>query len=78
MDRLLRALMARAWRRGRAGEPVWLAVAVGVWLVRRARNAAPEVLWEGRVSPGQRLIVTTSAPGSAPAAAGGSASSDQG
>jgi hypothetical protein len=47
-----------------AGEPIWLAVALGVWLVRRARRPRPEVIWEGRVSPGQRLIVTTSDPAS--------------
>jgi len=45
-----------------AGEPIWLAVALGFWLVRRVRNAGPEVIWEGRVSPGQRLVVTTKDP----------------
>jgi hypothetical protein len=62
MDRLLRSLATRALRRGMAGEPIWLAVAIGVWLVRRARRAGPEVIWEGRVEPGQRLVVTTSEP----------------
>ncbi len=64
MDRLLRTLASRSLRRGMAGEPIWLAVALGVWLVRRARNAGPEVIWEGRVSPGQRLVVTTTDPAS--------------
>jgi hypothetical protein len=64
MDRLLRSLATRALRRGMAGEPIWLAVAIGVWLVRRARRAGPEVIWEGRVEPGQRLVVTTSDPAS--------------
>ena len=64
MDRLLRTLASRSLKRGLAGEPIWLAVAVGVWLVRRARRAGPEVIWEGRVSPGQRLIVTTTDPAS--------------
>jgi hypothetical protein len=57
-------------KRGLAGEPIWLAVAVGAWLVRRARKAGPDVVWEGRVSPGQRLIVTTSEAGSPPSAGG--------
>ena len=59
MDRLLRTLVSRSLRRGLAGEPIWLAVAAGVWLVRRARKSEPEVIWQGRVSPGQRLTVTT-------------------
>jgi hypothetical protein len=71
VDRLLRTLVSRALRRGLAGEPIWLAVAVGVWMVRRARKAGPEVIWKGRVLPGQRLTVTTSDPGS-------SAGSDKG
>ena len=62
MDRLLRTLVSRSFKRGLAGEPIWLAVALGVWLVRRARKSGPEVIWEGRVSPGQRLVVTTSDP----------------
>jgi hypothetical protein len=62
VDRLLRTLVTRALRRGVAGEPIWLAVAVGAWLIRRGRNAGPEVIWKGRVSPGQRLTVTTTDP----------------
>jgi len=65
VDRLLRALGSRSLRRGMAGEPIWLAVAVGLWLIRRGRRAGAEVVWEGRVSPGQRLIVTTTDPGAA-------------
>jgi hypothetical protein len=64
VDRLLRTLVTRSLRRGLAGEPIWLAVAVGVWLVRRARKAGPEVIWERRVSPGQRLTVITTEPAS--------------
>jgi len=60
VDRLLRSLVTRSLRRGLAGEPIWLAVAVGAWLIRRARKSGPEVIWQGRVSPGQRLVVTTS------------------
>jgi hypothetical protein len=66
VDRLLRTLVSRSLKRGLAGEPIWLVVAVGVWLVRRARKAGPEVIWEGRVAPGQRLVVTTTDPAPAP------------
>jgi len=62
VDRILRTFVSRSLRRGMAGEPIWLAVALGFWLVRRVRNAGPEVIWEGRVSPGQRLVVTTKDP----------------
>ena len=73
MDRILRTLVTRSFKRGMAGEPIWLAVAVGAWLVRRARRAGPEVIWQGRVSPGQRLVVTTTDPFSSdPAPSGGS------
>lgn len=58
MDRLLRTLGTRALRRGLGGEPVWLAVAVAAWLVRRGRRAEPKVVWHGRISPGQRLVLT--------------------
>jgi hypothetical protein len=67
VDRLLRTLASRSLRRGLAGEPVFLALAIGVWLVRRARKAGPEIIWSGPVRPGQRLTVTTTDP-----AAGGS------
>jgi hypothetical protein len=70
VDRLLRTLVTRSLRRGLAGEPIWLAVALGVWLVRRARRSGPELIWEGRVAPGQRLIVTTTDP-AAPGSSGG-------
>ena len=68
MDRLLRSLVTRALRRGVAGEPIWLAVALGAWMVRRARRSKSELVWQGRVEPGQRLVVTTidpAAPGGA-------------
>lgn len=71
MDRILRTIATRSLKRGMAGEPIWLAVAVGIWLVRRARRAGPEVIWEGRVSPGQRLVVTTTEPASTDSASPG-------
>jgi len=63
VDRILSSVITRALRRGMAGEPAWLAVGVAVWLVRRARRRPPAVVWSGRVSPGDRLLITTSGPG---------------
>jgi hypothetical protein len=57
MDRLLRMLVTRAVRRGRAGEPIWLAVAGAAWLVRRGLKSRDQVAWSGRVEPGQRLVI---------------------
>ena len=58
MDRLLRSLVSRGLRRGLGGEPWWLLLAVAAWLVRRARQRGPEVVWSGRVKAGERLVVT--------------------
>ncbi|MDE3085190.1 MAG: hypothetical protein KGJ77_00360 [Acidobacteriota bacterium] len=58
MDRLLRSLVSRGLRRGFAGEPWWLALAVAAWLVRRARQRGPEVVWSGRIAAGERLVVS--------------------
>jgi hypothetical protein len=57
MDRVLRVLVTRAVRRGRAGEPIWLAVAAAAWLVRRTLKNRGQVAWSGRVEPGQRLVI---------------------
>ena len=62
MDRLLRTVGSRALRRGMNGDPIWLAAGVALWLVRRARQKGPEVIWSGKVSPGQRLTIVTSDP----------------
>lgn len=51
-------LVSRAGRRGFAGDPVWLAVAVAAWLVQRSRRTQP-VVWRGRLAPGQRLVITS-------------------
>ena len=65
IDRLLRQLISTGRRRGRGGEPVWIAVAMAAWLVRRARNSEPKVVWSGRVAPGERITVSTFGPGEA-------------
>lgn len=62
MDSLLSKVVSRALRRGLAGEPVWLAVGVAAWFVRRARNRGPDVVWSGRLEPGQRLVVVSRGP----------------
>ena len=60
MDRLLGLLVTWAKRRGRAGEPIWLAVAGAAWLVRRSRRRHDDVVWSGKLRPGQRLEVAVS------------------
>ncbi|HZU79857.1 MAG TPA: hypothetical protein VE991_08065 [Acidimicrobiales bacterium] len=62
MDGILGWLTTRAWRRGRGGEPVWLAVAAAAWLVRRTLRDRDAVVWRGEVAPGESLTVTTVAP----------------
>jgi hypothetical protein len=57
VDRILGFLVARAMRRGRGGEPIWLAVAGAAWMVRRTLKRRDKVAWSGRVEPGQRLVI---------------------
>lgn len=66
MDRLLARLVSRAVRRGLAGEPLWLVVGVAAWLVRRARNRGPDVVWSGTLTPGERLVITSRGPEAGP------------
>jgi hypothetical protein len=58
MDRLLGRLLSHGMRRGLAGQPAWLALALAVWLVRRARRRGPTVVWRGRLTSGERLHIT--------------------
>ncbi|HUC36275.1 MAG TPA: hypothetical protein VMR97_04045 [Acidimicrobiales bacterium] len=62
MDRLLGTLVTRAFRRGLRGEPLWLAVAAGAWLVRRARQQPAQPVWSGRIGPGDRLVIEATNP----------------
>lgn len=62
IDRALGGLIGVGRRRGRA-EPVWVAVAAAAFLVRRARRQRDDVVWSGRVAPGERLLITTRGPG---------------
>ena len=72
MDRILRVLVTRAMQRGRAGEPIWLAVAGAAWLVRRSLKNRDPVAWSGRVHPGERLVISVGdAATPAPSSSGG-------
>ena len=64
MDRLLALLLTRARQLGTRGDPRWLAVAVALWAVRRARRPAVTV-WRGQLRPGERLVISSFTPGSA-------------
>jgi hypothetical protein len=57
VDRILGFLVSRAMRRGRGGEPIWLAVAGAAWMVRCTLKSRDKVAWSGRVEPGQRLVI---------------------
>jgi hypothetical protein len=72
LDRILGVLVSRAVRRGRAGEPIWLAVAAAAWLVRRSLKSRDQVAWSGRVKPGERVVIAVGDAGTpAPSSSGG-------
>jgi hypothetical protein len=71
VDRLLGVLVSRAMRRGRGGEPLWLAVAATAWMVRRTLKSRDKVAWSGRLQPGERLEIAVADPGAPPSAATG-------
>jgi hypothetical protein len=58
VDRLLAALVSRSFRRALRGEPVWLAVALGAWMLRRARRRGTGTVWSGSVGTGEALAIT--------------------
>jgi len=68
IERLLKAVTSRSLRRGLAGDPLWLAVGVAGWLFQRARRRGPQVVWSGRLEPGERLVLTSTVPGAGQAA----------
>ncbi|MHB1504299.1 MAG: hypothetical protein ACYCTL_09505 [Acidimicrobiales bacterium] len=77
MKRLVDALRSRAFRRGVAGDPVWLGAAVMLWLVARARRSDSEIVWSGKLDPGEALTVLVESParrGSTTDTAGGEVS----
>lgn len=63
-DRALGQIARRGVRRGLAGEPLWLALGIGAWLLARERNQRSGLVWSGRLDPGDRLVIESTARGS--------------
>jgi hypothetical protein len=57
-DRLLGKLVSRSFRRGVAGEPVFLVLGVAAWLVARSRNRERPVVWSGTLKEGEKIVLT--------------------
>ena len=58
-DRLLGRLVSRSFRRGLAGEPVFLVLGAAAWLVVRSRNKDRPVVWSGTLKEGEQLVLTS-------------------
>lgn len=58
IDRLLGRLVSRSFRRGLAGEPVFLVLGAAAWLVVRSRNKERPVVWSGTLNEGDKLVLT--------------------
>ncbi|MFZ0664949.1 MAG: hypothetical protein WAM97_04285 [Acidimicrobiales bacterium] len=63
VDKALKTLVTRSFRRGWAGEPIWIAVGVAAWLVTRSRRKDSPVVWSGPLQVGDRLVITSRGPG---------------
>lgn len=63
IDKQLARLVSRSFRRGLAGEPVWLAVGAVAWLVVRSRRKDKPIVWSGTLDEGQQLVITSRGPG---------------
>ncbi|MDA8184351.1 MAG: hypothetical protein ACYCUF_08885 [Acidimicrobiales bacterium] len=59
VDRLLGTVVRRGFRRGFAGDPVFLVVGACAWMVLRARRRPAAVVWQGRLEPGESLLVSS-------------------
>ncbi len=57
-DRLLSKLVSRSFRRGLAGEPVFLVLGAAAWLVVRSRGKERPVVWSGTLNEGDKLVLT--------------------
>jgi hypothetical protein len=58
IDKLLGRLVSRSFRRGLAGEPVFLVLGAAAWLVVRSRNKERPVVWSGTLNEGDKLVLT--------------------
>jgi hypothetical protein len=58
IDRLLRTLTSRSFKRGFGGEPVWIAVGVAAWLVARSRRSERPAVWSGALREGESLTIS--------------------
>jgi hypothetical protein len=77
VDRLLRLLSRTGFRRAMAGEHwTWFVVAAAAVLLRRARRPEDTVVLSRRLEPGERYLVTLTAPGSGGTSAASAAPGD--
>ena len=59
MKRLLDPLVANGFRRGLAGNSMWLVVGAAAWMLRRVRSRRGAVpVWTEELLPGQAVLIT--------------------
>ena len=64
MESILRYIQLKAFGRGMRGyNTAWFVVGVAVWMLLRARRSE-EVVYRTKLNPGERLVVSSSPPGS--------------
>ena len=64
METLLRYLQIKSFGRGMRGyNTAWFVVGAAVWMLLRARRSE-DVVYRTRLNPGERLVISSSAPGS--------------
>jgi hypothetical protein len=65
VDRLLRRLARSGFRRGMDGEHwAWFVIALSAFALRRARRARDAPILSVPIKPGERFVVSLSAPAS--------------
>lgn len=63
MESLLRYFQLKAFGRGMRGDnTAWFVIGAAVWMLLRARRSE-DVVYRTKLHPGERLIITSSAPG---------------
>jgi len=64
METLLRYLQFKSFGRGMRGyNTAWFVVGAAVWMLLRVRRGE-DVVYRTRLNPGERLVISSSAPGS--------------